>query len=336
VVTDAHAILAAAPRPPRDPDLFSSNELFGEPGIYPGRSPMVPAGGEEPDESAAVAALSAIGVVDAAARMTDPALVRRAPQPGARAGLVALVGTVAEPLLDAFVAGQTPVDHVGIGIPAAPGRIVGPTADGRRGERVVNARYRGEHPALFAGSLAHDLLWHAPGTREGASQEGAGQYEEATLHTLCALVHLQLVARAPMLAHTGTELARRQNSLGITLLNSRRPGHADISIVAPDGPGTIPGGAPNMQTPDFWSIPFVGGPRRVAPAPPLLGVVLQHVVGTPDPLPDPLRYDDALGAWLSRRGVRGALSLDAQLRAAIALGLVDDAAPPDGLDASAR
>ncbi len=139
-----------------------------------------------------------------------------------------------------------------------------------------------------------------------------------------------------MLARTGTELARRQNSLGITLLNSRRPGHADISIVAPDGPGTIPGGAPNMQTPDFWSIPFVGGPPRVTPAPALLGVVLQRVVGMPDPLPDPLRYDDDLGAWWSRRGVRGALSLDTQLRAAVALSLVDDVAPPDDLDPSAR
>ena len=326
MVTDAHAILAAAPRPTRDPDLFSSNELFGEPGIYPGGSPMVPAGGDEPDESAAVAALSAIGVADAAARMTDPALVRRAPQPGARAGLVALVGTVAEPLLDAFVAGQTPVDHVGIGVPASPGRIVGPTADGPRGERVVNARYRIEHPALLAGSLAHDLLWHAP-SAAGAGQAGAGQYEEATLHALCALVHLQLVARAPMLAHSGTELARRQNSLGITLLNSRRPGHADISIVAPDGPGTIPGGAPNMQTPDFWSIPFVSGEPVAGDAPALLGEVLAGVAPevptpVPAPLPAPLRYDDALGTWLSVTGLRGALSAREQYDAAVALGLL--------------
>src|SRR6185369_17636224 len=107
-------------------------------------------------------------------------------------------------------------------------------------------------------------------------------YEEVVLHALVALVHLQLLARTPALAHTGTELARRQNSLAITLLNSRHPGAAEISVRAPDGPGTIPGGAPSMQTPDFWSIPFVGDGPHDGDAPPLLARVLLEVldVGT--------------------------------------------------------
>jgi hypothetical protein len=185
---------------------------------------------------------------------------------------------------------------------------------GKLGDRVVNERYRAEHPALLAGSLAHDLLWSGP---------GAGQYEEVTLHALCALVHAQLLARAPFLARTGTELARRQNSLVITLLNSRHPGSSAVSVVAPDGPGTIPGGAPGMQTPDFWSIPFVSGPARDGAAPALLGTVLERVVGAPAPMPAPLRYDDDLGAWLSEHGLAGALPRAAQLRVAVALGLVD-------------
>jgi hypothetical protein len=180
--------------------------------------------------------------------------------------------------------------------------------------RVVNERYRAEVPTLLAGSFAHDLLWSGP---------GAGQYEEVVLHALVALVHLQLLARTPALAHTGTELARRQNSLAITLLNSRHPGQADIAVQAPDGPGTIPGGAPSMQTPDFWSIPFVSGPPTAADAPPLLGAVLQRVTGvTP---PSPLRYDDDLGTWWAAHGTRGALDRAAQWRAAVALGLL----PPD-------
>ena len=62
-----------------------------------------------------------------------------------------------------------------------------------------------------------------------------------------------------------------------------------------------------MQTPDFWSIPFVGGPPVAADAPALLGVVLRRVVTGRNAAVDPLRYDDDLGAWWSSHGVRGAL-----------------------------
>jgi hypothetical protein len=308
-------LLAAPPRPPVDPELFSSNPLFGEPGIYPGGSPMEPATGPAVTDDVAIASLDALGVPDAAAAFAQDALVRRAPRPGPRAGLVALSVTVAAPLLDAFVAGGTPVDSIGLGATASPGRIVGPPADAPSdagsGTRVVNERYRAETPALLAGSLAHDLLWSGP---------GAGQYEEVVLHALVALVHLQLLARTPALARSGTELARRQNSLAITLLNSRHPGCADLAVKAPDGAGPIPRGAPSMQTPDFWSIPFLSGPPVAADAPALLGTVLRAVTGAVPP--SPLRYDDALGDWWSAQGARGALDRDAQWRAAVALGLL--------------
>jgi hypothetical protein len=317
------AELSAPPRPPDDPDRFSSNVLFGEPGIYPQGTPMVPAAGDLPDERAAIAALESVGIDDAATRMADAELRRRAPDPGPRAGLVALTVTVGAPVLDAFLADGTPVRTLRMGVPASPGRIVGPTAAGPAGARVVNERYRAEHPALLAGSLVHDLLW---------SGDGAQQFEEVTLHALCALVHTQLLARASFLATTGTELARRQNSLAVTLLNSRHPGSAVLSVRAPDGPGTIPGGAPGMQTPDFWSIPFVGGPPVATDAPTLLGAVLALVVGGEAP-PAPLRYDDALGGWWSERGMGGALPLDAQWRASCALGLTRD---PDSIPQGER
>jgi hypothetical protein len=308
-------LLAAPPRPPDDPNLFSSNTLFGEPGISPRGTPMVPAPGPAITLDAAVAALEALGVADASVLVRDEHLAARAPDPGPRAGLLVLSVTAAAPVLDAFVAGDTLVERVELGAPSSPGRIVGPAVDDPAGVRVVNQRYRAEHPGLLAGSLAHDLLWSGP---------GAGQYEEVVLHALVALVHLQLIARTPALAHTGTELARRQNSLAITLLNSRHPGRADIAVKAPDGPGTIPGGAPGMQTPDFWSIPFVGGTPRAGAAPPLLAAVLERVTGAAPPVP--LRYDEALGEWWSERGTRGALDRAAQWRAAVALGLVSVAA----------
>ncbi len=226
--------------------------------------------------------------------------------------------TVAAPVLDAFVAGATPVETVGLGATSSPGRIVGPaTDDGATATRVVNERYRAEVPTLLAGSLAHDLLWSGP---------GAGQYEEVVLHALVALVHLQVLARTPVARAHGYR-ARPASELACDhVAQFAPPGSADIAVRAPDGPGTIPGGAPGMQTPDFWSIPFVGGPRTTSDAPELLGVVLHRVTDvTP---PSPLRYDDDLGAWWSEHGVRGALDRVAQWRAAVALGLLDASDAP--------
>jgi hypothetical protein len=309
-------LLAAPPRQPTDLNLFSSNVLFGEPGIYPQGTPMEPAPGPAVTEEAAVAALAAIGVWRPEARLTQRVLVERVPDPGPRAGLLALSLTVAAPAVDLFVAGMMSVDTIRLAPTASPGRVVGPaaedpSADGS-GVRAVNERYRAEIPTLLAGSLAHDLLWSGP---------GAGQYEEVVLHAIVALVHLQLLARDPSLARTGTELARRQNSLAIALVNSRHPGSAELALRAPDGPGTIPGGAPNMQTPDFWSIPFVSGPPEPADAPPLLHAVLELASGAVPPRP--LRYDEALGEWWSNHGMRRALDPGAQWRAAVALGALD-------------
>jgi hypothetical protein len=315
---DALVALAAPPHPPLVPARFSSNTLFGEPGIYPDAPHMIPAFGDDPSEDDARALIGPLG--DAArARYDDATLRDRVPAPLPRAGLAALSGTVGEPLLDAFIEWRTDVTALRVGAPAAPGRVVGPAAQGDRSVRLVNARYRAEHPVLLAPSLTHDLLWSGP---------GAGQNEEVVLHALCAVVHVQLVARHPFVADLGSELARRQNSLAIALLNSRHPGSPDVSLIAPDGPGTIPGGAESMQTPDFWSIPFVrasskGGDPQETDAPELLGEVLARIAaaGT-DSVPSPLRYDDALGAWLSAGGLRGALSPHEQYAAAVALGLL--------------
>ncbi len=311
------AALAQPPAPPLVPARFSSNTLFGEPGIYPDGPHMIPAFGDDPDESAARALVAQLGD-DATARYDDATLRDRVPAPLPRAGLAALVGTVGEPLLDAFLEWGTAVTALRMGAPASPGRVVGPAAHGDLSVRLVNARYRAEHPVLLAPSLTHDLLWSGP---------GAGQYEEVVLHALCALVHVQLIARHAFVADLGTELARRQHSLAITLLNSRHPGSPDVSLVAPDGPGTIPGGAASMQTPDFWSIPFVSGDPVASDAPALLDAVLARVEqrgrapGAPG-APTPLRFDETLGAWLSATALRGALSPRDQYRAAVALGLL--------------
>jgi hypothetical protein len=335
-------VLAAPPRPPRDPGLFTSNTLFGEPGIYPDGPPMEPAPGAPTDEHLARAALGTLlpdhlgepgAVAEGLALFDAPTLHRLAPAPLPRSALVLLCGTVAAPALAAAAAGRAGVPFASVTVAAMPGsgRVVGPAPDGPDGARAVNDRYAAEHPAVLAPSLAHDLLW---------SGDGHDQYEEATLHAVLAMVHFQVIAASPWVAHLGTELTRRQNSLALTLANSRHPWSAAMAVRADDGPGTIPGGDPSMQTPDFWSIPFAAGPVTDRPAPPALTDVLRAAAADPGAVPSPLRYDRAIDGFLANDLGRSWLSVVEQLRAAVALGLVsvDDVAEASGLgpDAAVR
>lgn len=335
----AAEVLAAPPRRPRDPGLFSSNTLFGEPGIYPDGPDMAPADGGPTDEHAARAALATLlpdhlgepgAVATALALFDGPTLHRLAPAPLPRAALVVLCGTVGARPLAAVATGRAAVAFTSVGVAAMPGsgRVVGPAPGDVTGSRAVNARYEAEHPALVAPSLAHDLLW---------SGDGGDRVEEATLHALLAMVHLQVISRSPWIAHLGTELARRQNSLAVTLADSRHPGSAAIAVRADDGPGTIPGGAPGMQTRDFWSIPFAPGGASGRPAPEPLADALAEVASDPRTVPVPLRYDDALADWMALDLGDRWLTTAEQLRARVALGLVevDDVAAAAGTDRAA-
>ncbi len=278
MVDDTAAALARPPQVPADVARFTSEVLFGEPGIYPSGPPMRPAAGHEHSD----AAIEEV--------------------------MLELVGTVGEPVFEAWCAGRTTVRRLTYGTPTAPGRIVGPDATGAR---VVNDRYRAEDVRLLLPSIVHDLLWSGP---------GAGHAEEALLHALGAYVHAQLLARDATLADLGTELARRQSSLTITLLNSRRPATATITLVAPDGPGTIPGGAPTMQTPDFWSVPFGPVAADGAPIAPEVRAVVAAIASVEvDAVP--ADYTDALGAWCTT-AFATLLTPEDQLAANRALGLL--------------
>lgn len=274
-------LLRRAPQIPADIGRFTSTPLFGQPGIYPDGPPMAPAAGH----------------------LHSDASIEQV--------LVELVGTVGEPVFEAWTAGRTAVNRLTYGPPESPGRVVGPATGGTAHEGVVNERYRAEDARLLLPSIVHDLLWSGP---------GAGHAEETLLHALGAYVHAQLLARDESLADLGTELARRENSITITLLNSRQPGSATVSLVAPDGPGTIPGGAPGMQTPDFWSVPFASREADGAPISPIVREVLATIARV-EVARVPLRFDDDLGAWCSETLI-AVLALRVQLAAGRALGLV--------------
>ena len=305
----ARAALSAPPAPPREPGRFSADSAAG-PGIYPQGPPMRPAAGPAWDAARARAAVAGAipdgdDRVRALEAFADAALVRRAPEPAPRAALAVLVGTAGEPLVAAVAEGRAPA--VGCGPIGDASRVLGPDpAD--PGRRLVNDRYRGEHPALVAPSLVHALL---------AGPAPRGHDQEALLHGLLAAVHLEILARAPRLAGLGTELARRQNSLALSLLNSRPAGSPSIRLIAPGGPGTIPGGAPAMQTPDFWSIPFAPPEPARAPAPEELRAVLGRLLGRAPA--GPLAYGEELAQAVDRGLDQGWLRPSARVRAGRAL-----------------
>ncbi len=318
-VDAARSLLIQPPGEPSDPARFTSGTLFGQPGIYPQGPPMAPAEGPEPSPGTALEGLAELIAPDSYRRaeelFADRDLRERVPEPGIRAALLALADGPAGPVVDAFCGGDTPVLRLGFGEPEGPGRVIGveqQETDAAR--RVVNRRYASEHPGVIAPSLAHALCHH------GAA---AGNAEEATLHGLLAAAHTWLLARAPWLADLGTELARRQNSLTITLLNARRPGSSRAAFRQPDGPGTIPGGDPNLQCPDLWSIPFStqggGGAAGVVPEP-VRASLARTAPGTAAPVP--LCYDEALGEWCTEhQGEGGWFGPVIRAEAGITLGL---------------
>jgi hypothetical protein len=316
---EAEQLLRSAPTTPTDPSAFSAGTLFGQPGIYPDGPPMLPASGPELDPAGARDILSGLLAPEQAAaaleRFDDGELIARVPDPQVRSALLLLSGSPAEPELEAFLRGDTPVIRLGTGPTVGAGRVVGPAADDTDpARRVLNERYRAEHPAVVAPSLAHALCHHG---------DEASNSEEATLHGVLAAVHSWLIAWSPEVAALRTELARRQASLTITLLNARSPGSDRASIRCPDGPGTIPGGDPSLQCPDLWSIPFTSRSVETCDLfvpPPVRESLARLAAGTAPPVPD--RYDDRLGAWLTDHLGAGAwFGNEVRARAGLALGL---------------
>jgi hypothetical protein len=308
----ARRVLSKPPITPDDPSRFSSDSDTCGPGLYPQGPPMVPASGPDPDVATLATVLNAyagaLGAPDAARRFDDPALIELAPDAPIRVGLCLLLGTVAAPVVDAVLASPD-ITSIRYGQPVGAGRIAGPS--GVAGERAVNVRYHHEHPALLAGALAHEILHTDPPRSDP---------EETWLHAVLAFIHVQLLAAVPSLAELRTELGRRMASFAISLVCSRSPGDPTFRLVAPDGRGTIPGGAPGMQTPDFWSIPFL--PDRPGPAPmpdPMLAILSALTDGLEPP--GDAAYDEATARWLDDHLGDRWLRWSCRLTAARALGV---------------
>jgi hypothetical protein len=252
----AVARLAEPLGPPRAPQRFLPDRHSSDVRLAPAAPPrgVVP-GTPIDDEEVALAfrgfldghlAGNATRIDATMARFASRDARRRLPDAAVRAGFLALTGTLGDPLVEPFLAGELEVDRITFGQPADPGAVVG-LVDEPSGDRtrVVAERYRYEMPALYAPALLTALIGHEPAVSDA---------DEAVVNAFAAVVHLQLLGRSPGLAGT-TELARRQNSRALALFCSRLPGAPAVRlVVGPDGDGS-----------DFWRLGLADGPAASAP-----------------------------------------------------------------------
>ena len=308
--TLAATILRGGPTEPRDIELF-------RPAIYAAASSLTPAQGPAPAEDEVRTRLAAFTAVrfpdDPASRdrvMTrfDSGLVAfKIPDPTLRAAFASLTGTIAEPAIDLFVTGTRTISDVAVfvGIEFGPVSASGIYAQshavegGRHARLVVDEALSSEHFALFTGILAHEILHHDIFTNDA---------EEAVAHWIEAMVHAQVISRAPEVAYLGTKLSRRTNTLVLAMLNSRNAGSPGITLRAPGGTSIFPGSP--LGPPDFAT--WVAGRGRTVeatPAPLFLRTVMESIVTDPTAIPRELLFDtDAIellsgglnDEWLSR------------------------------------
>jgi hypothetical protein len=324
----ANFLLALPQRKPCDVSLFTS--MFDDrgtnvPGFYPEGRRMTPAPGPVPTEAqvrsqlkiflkgspGAAAALALFDRADVEAKLPDPTL---------RAALAALRGTVAEPMIEDFLSrSYAALPRFCNCLPKAL-MIAATTGGNLPGTRVIffNARYQSEHFALLNGILAHEVLHH--------DSPPASATEELILHTLTAIVHMQVLSRQPTLATSGTELARYMNSLALMLVNSRVPGSWRSAIIAPRGRGTVPASAKSQRdlyahAKDFHFLGRSASPDDSSPAPPVFAAVLRKLLAPGVALPKPLTYSKKTAELFSKLNDTWLSPVD-RLRVSVLLGLV--------------
>jgi hypothetical protein len=329
----ANFLLALPQRKPCDVNLFTSKFQPGDwPGLYPEGRPMAPAVDPNhgvPRDEAEVraqlasflrkhlgsgarvnAALALFGRSDVRARVADPTL---------RAALVALTGTVAEPVIEWFVSQKAlKVDTRFGGVPLGGSASV----SGLRPNLTMlfSRRYAAEHFALLSSTFAHEIL----------HLHGSGQItatEEVIVHAVTAVVHMQLLARHPELATGGTELARQANQEVLLFMNSRTPGSSRSAIIAPGGRGTAPGSTRSRR--DLyghgkeWNLFRQQAPLPTdsSPTPPPFAKVLRALLATGVAIPRPLNYTKQTALLFSKTNDTWLAPVD-RLRVSVLLGLV--------------
>ena len=128
------------------------------------------------------------------------------------------------------------------------------------------------------------------------------------VHWTEAMVHAQVMSRAPEVAYFGTKLSRRTNTLVLAMLNSRNAGSPSIALRALGGTSIFPGSP--LELPDFatW---VAGRGQAYDAAPPalFLRTVMEAIETDPGAIPAELLFEstaielrsgDLNDEWLSR------------------------------------
>ncbi|MDD5633133.1 MAG: hypothetical protein PHI13_14060 [Methylococcales bacterium] len=211
------AILKGPPFAPNNIDLFN-------PSVYPNGTPMQPAAAppkpvtdQELQRQIAKTLLNRFSIMyngnptdkakEGLAFFNDPIVKSIIPDSRLRAGYAMLLGTPLEGSWDAIRNGIYP--SVYFGTPPNPRAIAMVLSTL---EIVVNEKYQYEDPRLLSPWLGHETL----------HQDIADYLKEELVATgLTTLTQLQFLKEDPKLATQGTELARRNNTYDMALLNSR-------------------------------------------------------------------------------------------------------------------
>jgi hypothetical protein len=243
----ARKLLQQPPFPPTDINLFTQE-------LYPNSKPMVPATSSKFDSDAKLRGLIILTlarrdddtrriVKQGLADFDDPQLKQLIPDARLRAGLATLEGTIGSGSIARLKSGiytevsfgDLPIDIVALTIPLNDGS--------GKAAIVFSQQYQYEDPRLLGVTLSHETL-HSFNT------SGGNNTDELIVNYLHTMVLAQEVLEDPALAHSGTDLTRRFNTLLMAVINDRdSQGNLRLEV----SPGNIfPGGS--VVVPTFVSI----------------------------------------------------------------------------------
>jgi hypothetical protein len=258
------------PRMPSDINPFTSKFVNGANGLYPQGSAMQPSSAPDLATAQVRTRLQSYlqkqfpndpAKVNSALALFDSQNTRQVvPDPTLRAAFVGMRGTLLQPTIGHFLNSNRFMPPIKYG-PIPQQDFIAVTA-GQSGQRqiIFNDRYSREDFRHLIGTMGHEIQ------HDDTSNSRA---EEVILNGLSGMTDLKVLVKNPVIAYSGTELARQVNTQAMLFLNSRENDSPNSELYAPTGVGVAPGSPFNAH--DFWTI--YGGDSQTSPAPSVYGQI---------------------------------------------------------------
>ena len=221
--TSAEELLEQLPFAPKDVNLFMPAVYSLATPTVPAAAPSIPVTDEQLRQQVSkvlskrfmVIQRQSKAIKDGLAVMDDPAIKAKVADPRLRASLAMLKGTAGESAIDAIKNG--PFTSVSFGTPPSNttgGNTIAQVVDDGTGKPkiIMSDKYQYEDPRLLAPILFHETLHQ---------DFNVSNREELMANGLDSLVYGQFVSENSSVASQGTELARRENTKLMALVNSR-------------------------------------------------------------------------------------------------------------------